>query len=62
MVIYRNGQAIAVVADDGSYTDVIQASSGRLTYQLCEEGTARCSNEARSSSPKRPRPPQASPS
>lgn len=45
IVIYRNGEAIATTADDGSYTDVIENSAGSYTYKVCEEGTTRCSNE-----------------
>lgn len=45
VVVYRNAAAIATTADDGSYTDVIESSSGSITYRVCEEGTTRCSNE-----------------
>ena len=45
--VYRNGALIATTANDGSHTD----STGRkgratYTYQVCEAGTATCSNVA----------------
>lgn len=45
VVIYRNGVAIATTSDDGSYTDMVESSSGSITYRVCEEATTRCSNE-----------------
>lgn len=47
VIVYRNGAAIATSADDGSYTEMIDDASGTLTYKVCEEGTTRCSNEAK---------------
>lgn len=53
--IYRNGAKINTTANDGSYTDAInQKGKGKgkkggqatYTYQVCEEGTFACSNEA----------------
>lgn len=45
VVVYRNGAVVTTTADDAEYTDTIENSSGSLTYKLCEETTARCSNE-----------------
>ncbi len=51
--IYRNGSKITTTANDGSHTDTInqkgKGKKGRqaaYTYQVCEEGTSTCSNEA----------------
>lgn len=45
--VYRDGNVIATTANDGFYTDHIdQRGSGSYTYQVCEEGSDVCSNEA----------------
>ncbi|MFQ5803561.1 MAG: PKD domain-containing protein [Candidatus Methylomirabilales bacterium] len=51
--IYRNGSKITTTANDGAHTDTInQKGKGKkggqaaYTYQVCEEGTSTCSNEA----------------
>ncbi len=47
MDIYRNGIKIANSAQGGSYTDHINERGKRTyTYQVCEEETGTCSNEA----------------
>jgi thermitase len=44
--VYRNGVLIATTANDGFYTDNINVrGGGTYTYQVCEAGTATCSNE-----------------
>ncbi len=46
VVIFRNGTEIATVANDGFHTDNIGATGGgSVTYQVCEVGTAVCSNQ-----------------
>ncbi len=43
--IYRNSSTITTSANDGFYTDNINAKGGgTYTYQLCEESTSTCSN------------------
>jgi subtilisin family serine protease len=43
--VYRNGTLIATTANDGAFTDNIGArGGGSYTYQVCEAGTATCSN------------------
>ncbi|MBW3537629.1 MAG: S8 family serine peptidase, partial [Actinobacteria bacterium] len=45
--IYRNGAKLTTTANDGAYTDNIgQKGGGSYTYELCEAGTATCSNKA----------------
>lgn len=45
--IYRDGTKIATTANDGFYTDHIDnVGGGSYTYQVCEEGTSTCSNQA----------------
>jgi len=45
--IYRDGALLTTTANDGFYTDNIdQHGGGYYTYQVCEEGTSTCSNEA----------------
>jgi thermitase len=44
--VLRDGQLIATIGNDGSYTDnVDQRGSGSYTYQVCEAGTSICSNQ-----------------
>lgn len=44
--VYRNGEKIATVANNGAYTDNLgKKPSGSCTYRICEAGTAVCSNE-----------------
>ncbi len=47
VVVYRNGEVLTTTADDTIHTDVIEGSARSLTYRICEEGTTRCSNEAK---------------
>ncbi|HXW08458.1 MAG TPA: S8 family serine peptidase [Vicinamibacterales bacterium] len=42
--IYRNGSLRVSTANDGAYSDSF-TSKGSYTYQVCEAGTANCSNE-----------------
>jgi subtilisin len=45
--VYRDGALIATTANDGAYTDNINArGGGSYTYRVCEAGTSSCSNEA----------------
>lgn len=45
--VFRNGVLIATTANDGAFRDNInQRGSGTYVYQVCEEGTSVCSNEA----------------
>ena len=45
--IYRDGSYLTTTANDGAYTDATDfKGGGSLTYQVCEEGTAVCSNTA----------------
>jgi serine protease len=46
--IYRNGLLIATVpSTPGSYTDSTgQKGHGTFTYQVCNQGTQTCSNQA----------------
>ncbi len=45
--VYRNGSVVATTANDGFYTDNIDArGAGSYTYEVCEAGTTTCSNEA----------------
>lgn len=45
--VYRDGSLVATVPNDGFHTDNIdQRGSGTYTYQICEEGSDVCSNEA----------------
>ncbi|HUE88787.1 MAG TPA: PKD domain-containing protein, partial [Vicinamibacterales bacterium] len=44
--VYRNGAHITTTANDGFYTDNINArGSGTYTYKVCEAGTTTCSGE-----------------
>lgn len=47
VVVYRNGSIVATTEDDGTFSEVVQNSSGSFVYKVCEEGTTRCSNEAK---------------
>jgi len=43
--IFRNGALVATVADTGSYTDATSnKGGGTYDYQVCEAGTANCSD------------------
>jgi hypothetical protein len=43
--VYRNGSYVATTANDGAYTDgPLGKGGGSATYQVCEAGTATCSN------------------
>lgn len=43
--VYRNGAKITTTANDGAYTDLINAKgSATYTYKVCEAGTTTCSN------------------
>jgi subtilisin len=43
--VYRSGTKIATTLNDGAYTDgPLGVGGGSATYQVCEEGTAVCSN------------------
>lgn len=45
--IWRDGNPIATTANDDSYTDSIDSRGGAsYSYQVCESGTATCSNQA----------------
>lgn len=45
--VYRDGALITTTPNDGFYTDNIdQVGGGSYTFQVCEEGTTVCSNEA----------------
>lgn len=45
--VYRDGELIATVRNDGSHTDDIdRRGRATYTYQVCEAGTSMCSNEA----------------
>ena len=45
--IYRNGVPLTNTANNGAYTDNINArGSGSYSYQVCEAGTSTCSNTA----------------
>ena len=45
--VYRDGTNIATTTNDGAYTDNTgQKGGGSATYQVCETGTATCSNTA----------------
>jgi serine protease len=45
--VYRDGSVIATTANDGAHTDATDSvGGGTYTYQVCEEGTTTCSNEA----------------
>lgn len=45
--VYRDGAVIVTTENDGFHTDNIdQRGGGSYTYQVCEAGTATCSNEA----------------
>jgi hypothetical protein len=45
--VFRDSALVATVANDGFYTDNInKKGGGSYLYQLCEEGTATCSNTA----------------
>lgn len=42
--VYRDGSVVATTANDGAYTDTIGKGGGSHTYQVCDAGTATCSN------------------
>jgi hypothetical protein len=45
--VYQDGELLLTTENDGSYTDDInRRGGGSYTYQVCEEGTSTCSNEA----------------
>ena len=43
--VYRNGHLVAVVPNDGVYTDRVGRGQATYVYRVCELGTATCSNE-----------------
>jgi PKD repeat protein len=43
--VYRNGVKITTTANDGFHTDSPKAA-GTYTYQVCNQGTATCSNDS----------------
>ncbi len=44
--LYRNGEYVDTLPNNGSYRDSLGKDvTGTFIYQLCEEGTAECSNE-----------------
>lgn len=44
--VYRNGAIVTTTANDGFYTDgPLGKGGGSSTYQVCEAGTATCSNQ-----------------
>jgi bacillolysin len=44
--VYRDGSAVATTLNDGFYTDPTgQKGGGSAVYQVCEAGSATCSNE-----------------
>jgi PKD repeat protein len=48
--IRRSGSLVTTTANDGFYTDNIDArGGGSYTYEVCEAGTSTCSNEATAS-------------
>jgi PKD repeat protein len=46
--VFRDGTFLGTTENDGSYTDNLKTrnTTGTYTYQVCEEGTSNCSNEA----------------
>ncbi len=47
MDVYRNGSRITTTANDGNYTDSVNARKHTTyTYRVCEAGTQVCSNDA----------------
>lgn len=45
--IYRNGAIVTTTTNDGQHTDNVgKGASGTFTWQVCNAGTAVCSNEA----------------
>jgi subtilisin family serine protease len=43
--VYRDGSQVVTTANDGAYTDgTLGKGGGSATYQVCEAGTATCSN------------------
>ncbi|MFO8174486.1 MAG: PKD domain-containing protein [Longimicrobiales bacterium] len=42
--VYRNGALIDTTANDGAFSEKLK-QAGTYTYQICEAGTATCSNE-----------------
>ncbi|MCL1035825.1 S8 family serine peptidase [Shewanella submarina] len=42
--VYRNGVVISATGNDGSYTDTLSNPYGMYTYQVCEQGSATCSD------------------
>ena len=44
--VRRNGAVIATVANTGTYSDPLPVQPSPVTYQVCDSGSSRCSNEA----------------
>ncbi|QYK03540.1 S8 family serine peptidase [Shewanella zhangzhouensis] len=42
--VFRNGVVITATANDGSFVDTLNNPYGIYTYQICEDGTANCSD------------------
>lgn len=46
VAVFRNSQRIATVtAGTTAYSDQVGSGTGKLTYQACDDGTARCSDQ-----------------
>ena len=44
--VFRNGANVVTTANDGAYTDTIDATGhGTYRYKVCEAGTTTCSDE-----------------
>ena len=44
--VLRGGNIVDTTPNDGAYTDITgQKGGGSATYQVCEAGTDKCSNE-----------------
>jgi len=44
--VYRNSTLVTTTANDGAYTDNLGRVSATYVYQVCEQGSSTCSNEA----------------
>lgn len=42
--VFRNGVVITATANDGNFVDTLNNPYGIYTYQICEDGTANCSD------------------
>ncbi|QYJ73683.1 S8 family serine peptidase [Shewanella sp. FJAT-52076] len=42
--VFRNGVVITATANDGTFVDTLNNPYGIYTYQICEDGTANCSD------------------